>query len=47
MLAIAEGRAIVSPIDGELLCTIGIQISQMDARSKDAEEKKRSNRFFG
>lgn len=40
MLAMSEGITIVSPIDGKLLRTIGIQISQMDARSKDAEGEK-------
>ncbi len=39
MLAMVDGITIVSRIDGKLLRTIGIQISQMDARIEDAEGK--------
>ncbi len=33
-------------LDGKLLRATGIQISQVDERSEDAEEKKLPNRFF-
>lgn len=44
MLAIGAGITIVGGIDGKLFPTTGIQISDMESWSENAEEEKSSNR---
>lgn len=47
MLAMSAGITIVAAINGKLLRTTGIQISDLDARSEVSKKKSRSNRFIG